>query len=87
MLKLVNVKHSVETVPAAFREGGAAKYLCLSRTRFRNLVFSGLIPYTSHQGSFHRIYLRADLDNYLNSLPRRKIPSSETRSPERSELQ
>ncbi len=70
-LALLPVNDDVKTaVPAAMHELAAARYLGMNRTSFRELVFSGVIPYTSHINGKRRIYLRSDLDRYLNGLTR-----------------
>lgn len=56
--------------PAAMHEYAAAKYVGMNRTSFRNLVFAGVFPFTKHVNGKRRIYLRSDLDRYLESLPR-----------------
>jgi hypothetical protein len=63
--------------PAAMHELAAARYLGMNRTSFRELVFSGLIPHTTHVNGKPRIYLRVDLDHYLESLPRRTMEPRE----------
>jgi hypothetical protein len=74
MLKLVEVNQVKEAQPAAFHEAGAKRYLGLNRLAFRELVFSGLIPFTTHANGSKRIYLRCDLDAYLESRPRSRMP-------------
>lgn len=63
--------------PAAMHELAAAKYLGMSRTAFRELVFGGLIPFAEHVNGKARIYLRAHLDYYLRSLNWRKYKTGE----------
>lgn len=67
-LTLVDIKNSQGMQPAAFHELAAAKYLGMNRTSFRELVFSGLIPFASHINGRTRIYFRTDLDAYLEGL-------------------
>ncbi len=74
MLKLVDVKEIKESQPAAFHETGARRYLGMNRLAFRELVFSGVIPFTTHSNGSKRIYLRCDLDAYLESRPRIRMP-------------
>ena len=70
-LALLPVVDNIKTlVPAAMHENAAAKYLGMNRTSFRQLVFAGIIPYTKHINGKRRIYLRSDLDCYLESLQR-----------------
>jgi hypothetical protein len=70
-LRLVPIVDRIkELVPAAMHEHAAAKYLGMNRTSFRSLVFAGIIPYAVHLHGKRRIYLRSDLDRYLESLPR-----------------
>ena len=66
--------------PAAMHELDAARYIGTNRTQFRELVFAGHIPYTMHLNGKRRIYLRRDLDLYLESLPKH-IMSSRENSP------
>jgi hypothetical protein len=73
-LALVPVIEEIGTCQAVFHECGAAQYLDMNRTAFRELVFSGRIPYTSHLNGVRRIYLRSDLDAYLAALKRRTMP-------------
>jgi hypothetical protein len=64
----------VDPPPAVFYEAAAAKYVRMSRTKFRkDVVFAGLISYAEHVNGKARIYLRSDLDNYLKSLNWRKM--------------
>ncbi len=74
---LVEVKDVAETHPAIFYELQAAKYLGISRPTFRNLVFSGIIPYAMHIGGKVRIYRRSDLDSYIAGLNWRKMTPRE----------
>jgi hypothetical protein len=76
-LILVDLKNAGDPQPAAFHELAAAKYLGMNRTSFRELLMSGVIPYTCHLNGKTRIYLRSDLDNYLASLEKRKMQSRE----------
>jgi len=77
-LVLLPVTDSIrESSPAVFHELDAAKYLGMNRTAFRELVFSGLIPFSEHVNGKRRIYLRADLDSYLANLNWRKMPECE----------
>ncbi len=59
--------------PAAFHEKNACKYLCMSRPKFLELVYSGIIPYTTHANGSKRLYLKVDLDKYLASLPKARM--------------
>ena len=74
-LKLVPAYDSIPAPqPAAFFEAAAAKYVRMSREAFRKeLLFTGIIPFIEHVGGKTRIYLRADLDAYLDSRPRYKM--------------
>ena len=69
-LELVLVHDRItDPQPAVFDEAAAAKYIRLSRTKFRaNLLFSGRIPYAEHIGGKKRIFYRSDLDDYLRGL-------------------
>jgi hypothetical protein len=68
--------------PAAMYESVAAKYVKLAIHDFRRLVNEGIIPYRTHKGRCRRIYLKADLDGFLNTLPKGKIhPSEDSPSP------
>ena len=70
-LMLISVADEVRAlVPEAMHEIAAARYLGMNRTSFRSLVFAGVIPYTKHLNGKRRIYLRSDLDRYLESLQR-----------------
>jgi excisionase family DNA binding protein len=55
---------------AVFYEREAAHYLNVARGVFRQWVHGGRIPYTTHPGGKRRIYIKADLDEYLANLPR-----------------
>ena len=66
--------------PAAMHELDAARYVGTNRTSFRELVFAGHIPYTMHLNGKRRIYLRKDLELYLESLPKH-IMSARENSP------
>ena len=66
--------------PAALHELDAARYIGTNRTSFRELVMPGHIPYTMHLNGKRRIYLRRDLDLYLEALPKH-IMSSRENSP------
>ena len=77
-LALVSVHDRVaDPQPAAFHELAAAKYVGMSRTKFREIVRDGLIPFAEHANGKTRIYLRADLDAYLESLNWRRMPLRE----------
>ena len=80
-LALVPIIEQPKTYPpAAMHELDAARYVGTNRTQFRELVFAGHIPYTMHLNGKRRIYLRGDLDLYLESLPKH-IMSSRENSP------
>jgi hypothetical protein len=72
-LALVPIKETGALQPAAMHELAAAKYIGMNRTYFRELVFAGAIPFTEHMNGKTRIYLRSDLDAYLDGLPRRTM--------------
>ena len=55
--------------PAVMYETMAAKYVMLGIHDFRKLVDEGIIIYRTHPGRSRRIYLKTDLDDYLNNLP------------------
>jgi excisionase family DNA binding protein len=77
-LALVSVHDRIITPqPAAFHELAAAKYVGMCRTKFRELVRDGRVPYAEHANGKIRIYLRADLDAYLESLKWRRMPLRE----------
>ncbi len=76
-LAVVDIREVKDPQPAAFHEKGAAKYLGMSRPKFLELVYSGIIPYTTHANGSKRLYLRADLDAYLESRPRSTMPPRE----------
>ncbi len=54
---------------AVMYEVTAAKYVMIGIHEFRNLVRSGAIPFRTRPGHNRRLYLKADLDRYLASLP------------------
>ena len=58
-----------EAARGALREREAARYINLSLTVFRGLVREGMIVARRHPGRTRRIFLKADLDHYLGSLP------------------
>jgi len=77
-LELVPIHDRIkDPQPAAFHELAAAKYTGLCRTKFRELVKAGLIPFAEHANGKTRIYLRYDLDEYLKSLNWRKMDPRE----------
>ncbi len=76
-LILVSVNEVGTPQPAAFHEHAAMKYLGMNRAAFREIVFAGLIPFTIHVNGSKRIYLRSDLDAYLESLPRSRMAPRE----------
>jgi excisionase family DNA binding protein len=60
----------IPLTPAVFYEREAALYIKLNIHAFRELVRSDEIPCYTHVGRKRRIYLKADLDEYLRRLPR-----------------
>ncbi len=70
-------------MPAAFREKDAAKYVRMNINDFRKGVTSGVIPYRIR--GVQRLYLKRDLDEYLENLP---IGNKDSRiSPKPSKLE
>jgi excisionase family DNA binding protein len=67
-LALVPISDERSAMPAAMHELAAARYLGMNRTAFRELLMAGLIPYSRHVNGRRRIFLRADLDAYLENL-------------------
>lgn len=53
----------------ALREREAARYINLGLVAFRELVRRGVVPARRHPGRMRRIYLKADLNRYLETLP------------------
>jgi len=77
-LQLIPVHDRVcDPQPAAFHEAAAAKYIGMCRTKFREIVKEGLIPFAEHMNGQTRIYLRYDLDTYLKSLKWRTMVERE----------
>jgi hypothetical protein len=76
-LALVPICDEHQAPPAAMHEGAAARYVGMNRTAFRELLLRGIISYTVHLNGKTRIYLRSDLDAYLESLPRRRMAPRE----------
>jgi len=73
-LELVPRIDKLDSRPAVFYEGGAAKYVGLSLPHFREkLVNAGLINYAEHINGTFRIYRRSELDAYLDGLNWRKM--------------
>ena len=72
-LMLVPYVEKLDIQPAIFHELAAAKYVGMCRTKFRELVKAGLIPYAEHANGVIRIYRRSDLDAYKDSLNWRKM--------------
>ena len=65
---LVAVPNEIrDLMPAAFRENDAAKYVRMNINDFRIAVKRGEIPYRIR--SVQRLYLKKDLDLYLENLP------------------
>jgi hypothetical protein len=69
-LALIPIQEVGKCPPAIFHELAAAKYLGMCRPKFRELVFAGIIPWTTHLNGKTRIYLKEDLDCYTGSLKR-----------------
>ncbi len=67
------VKEIGDVQPAALYEREAARYLKLSVNELRTCVRTGRIPARRHAGRSRRIYLKSDLDNYLESLDRVEV--------------
>ena len=68
-LLLVSMVEEVGRIqPAAMYERDAAKYLKLSVNDLRHFVSDGTIKARRHPGRSRRIYLRSDLDCYLQTL-------------------
>jgi excisionase family DNA binding protein len=68
-LMLVNVIKEIGSIqPAAMYERDAAKYLKLSVNDLRKFVDDGRIVARRHPGRSRRLYLKMDLDDYLQSL-------------------
>ncbi len=75
-LAVVEIREDIQDPqPAAFHEKGACKYLCISRPNFLELVYSGMIPFTTHANGSKRLYLKVDLDEYLASRPKCRMPA------------
>jgi excisionase family DNA binding protein len=73
-LMLVSVvKELADVQPAAMYEKEAARYLKLSVNDLRRFANDGRIVARRHPGRSRRIYLKADLDRYLESLPKEHI--------------
>ena len=73
-LVLVNVAESIGTItPAAMYEREAARYIKLGVNELRNFVNTGRIPARKHPGRKVRIFLKIDLDSYLESLEREVV--------------
>jgi len=67
-LRLVSIKDDIREIqPAAMREKIAARYVHLSINTFRQKVHDGEI--VAHRRGKQRLFLKWDLDSYLNSLP------------------
>jgi excisionase family DNA binding protein len=77
VLAVVDIGKVKDPQPAAFHEKGASKYLGMSRPKFLELVYSGTLPFTTHANGSKRLYLRSDLDTYLDSRPRSRMPARE----------
>ncbi len=76
-LVLVPICDERQAPPAAMHELSAAHYVGMNRTHFRKLMLRGIFPYTFHMDGKTRIFLRADLDAYLESLPRHRMAPCE----------
>lgn len=73
-LMVVSVVEEIKAIePAAMYEKDAARYLKLSVNDLRKFVATGIIIARQHPGRTRRIYLKADLDNYLQSLPKEGV--------------
>jgi excisionase family DNA binding protein len=66
------------SMPGAFYEREAAQYINTNVHYFRQLVKGGAISWTMHLGRKRKIFLRDDLDTYLQTLPRFKSEGSPT---------
>ena len=80
-LALVEIKKTTDPQPAAFHEAGARKYLNINRQDFLHLVHSGIILFTTHANGKKRLYLKSDLDKYLDSRPRSTMALRECSKP------
>jgi hypothetical protein len=69
------VKEIGDVQPAAMYEHDAARYLKLSVNDVRAFVRTGAIVARRHPNRSRRIYLRSDLDRYLESLKREEVPA------------
>ena len=68
VLKLCSVPDEIEAVhPAAFQETSAAYYYGISIDKFRAHVHAGRI--LARVEGKRRLYLKIDLDSFLQSLP------------------
>ena len=72
-LMLVPYVETLDIQPAVFHEKEAGEYISVCRTKFRELVKAGLIPFAEHVNGVTRIYRRSDLDAYLDGLNWRKM--------------
>ena len=80
-LVLVDMAKNISPItPAAMYERDAAKYIKLGVNELRNFVKTGLIAARKHPGRKIRIFLKADLDQYLESLEREKEVDDGTRT-------
>ena len=69
VLKLCSVPDEIEApVPGAFKEANAAAYCGMGIGKFRGYVHSGRIIARADTGGY-RLYLKLDLDSFLQSLP------------------
>jgi hypothetical protein len=69
------VKEIGEIQPAAMYEHDAARYLKLSVNDLRIFVRVGTIVARRHPNRSRRIYLKSDLDRYLESLKHEGVPA------------
>ena len=69
-LTLVSVQRLLGLEPAALYEKDAARYCKLSLQSLRELASAGRIAARRHPGRLRKIYLKRDLDEYLESLER-----------------
>jgi hypothetical protein len=76
-LALVPIADKHGAAPAAMHELAAARYLGMNKTAFRELIMGGVIPYSVHLNGKRRIYLKVDLDAYLDNLTKRRMAPRE----------
>lgn len=81
LCEVAKVPKVKELHPAVLNLGDAARYLGMARVRFSKLLEDKIIPWTTHIDGVQRIFIKSDLDEYLDSRPRSRGKLSAVENP------